>query len=54
MVTHRTARSAVGKAGPGLIFTGLGLFAFLFMIAIFVFMVFLAGAFILSAVLGEE
>ena len=54
MVTYRTVRSAATDTGPGLIFVGLGLFAMLLLIAIFIFMVGLAGAFVFNAVLGKE
>jgi hypothetical protein len=47
-------RSVATKTGPGLIFAALGLIATFFLIATFVFMVGLAGAFVFSAMLGEE
>ena len=42
------------KTGPGLIFAALGLLAMFFLIAVFIFIICLAGAFVFSAVLGEE
>jgi hypothetical protein len=47
-------RSTATKTGPGIVFAALGLLALVFLIAAFIFMVSLAGAFVFGAVLGEE
>jgi hypothetical protein len=54
MTVPRVLRSVATKTGPDLVFAALGLLAVLFLTAAFIFMVGLAGAFLLSAVLGEE
>ena len=55
MITHRTkARSTATDTRLGLVFVALGIFAMLFLAAIFLFVVGLAGAFVFSALLGEE
>jgi hypothetical protein len=54
MVAHRGLRSVAAKTGPGLVFSALGLFAAFFLVAILIFIVGLAVAFIISAVFGEE
>ena len=54
MTVPRVLRSVATKTGSGLVFAALGLLAMLFLIAVFIFMVGLAGAFVVSAVLGEE
>jgi hypothetical protein len=54
MIAPRVLRSVATKAGPSLIFAVLGLIAMFFLVAAFIFTVGLAGAFVFSAMLGEE
>jgi hypothetical protein len=51
---RRAPRPPAIKTGPGLVFAALGLLAAFFLIAACIFMVGLAGAFVFSAILGEE
>ena len=54
MLAPQALRNVASKTGPGLVFAALGLLAIFFLIAAFIFVIGLAGTFLLSAVLGEE
>jgi hypothetical protein len=54
LLAPKAPRSVAIKTGPGFVFAALGLLALFFLIAVFIFMVGVAAAFMFIAELSEE